>query len=223
MKKITLTLVVVAIFANLCNAQNRLGVSIHNVITPDNFFVEKLQSDYSFHGSYSDYFLYNILATGGYITDEDLSKAKSILNRVGVPNDLKYACIKEYTMFDDTPTYKLVWYETNAEMSGIFKYQIESCQEMVDLIYDAYGIQPEQSSNPLLSISFTLPYPIENSNIYGEYLIVVNDKPTAAGYSYLMFADSKLYFELPKIEMEKLCGKKLDYLVNTDSTRTVSL
>ena len=93
---------------------------------------------------------------------------------------------------------------------------------MADLICDAYGIPSVPTNNPLLTISFTLPYPIENSDQYGEYIVFVNDKPTAAGYSYLILADNKLSFELPKSEMEKLCGKKLDNIVNNENPKTYS-
>lgn len=222
MKKFTLTLVLVAVLTNLCNAQNRLGISVYNVTMPDDSLLESLQTDYSVYGNYSDYFLYNVIATGGYIGDNDLNTAKSILNRIDVSKKNNYAWIKEYTMFEDTPTYRLVWYEANSEMSGIFKYEIESYQDVADLIYDAYGIPSVPTNNPLLTISFTLPYPIENSDQYGEYIVFVNDKPTAAGYSYLILADNKLSFELPKSEMEKLCGKKLDNIVNNENPKTYS-
>lgn len=222
MKKFTLTLVLVAVLTNLCNAQNRLGISVYNVTMPDDSLLESLQTDYSVYGNYSDYFLYNVIATGGYIGDNDLNTAKSILNRIDVSKKNNYAWIKEYTMFEDTPTYRLVWYEANSEMSGIFKYEIESYQDVADLICDAYGIPSVPTNNPLLTISFTLPYPIENSDQYGEYIVFVNDKPTAAGYSYLILADNKLSFELPKSEMEKLCGKKLDNIVNNENPKTYS-
>ena len=71
MKKFTLTLVLVAVLTNLCNAQNRLGISVYNVTMPDDSLLESLQTDYSVYGNYSDYFLYNVIATGGYIGNKD--------------------------------------------------------------------------------------------------------------------------------------------------------